>query len=115
MEQRPLTCDDLLFVAFNGRVVAVHRHDGSIVWEWTEGAASNYVGLLPDGDMLFVSSRGYTWALDPATGATLWHQPFKGMGIGVPSLATMRGTSSGSSGAAAETERNEAAQRSASN
>jgi outer membrane protein assembly factor BamB len=64
------------------------------------------VAILPDGDVVFVSTQGYTWALDPATGRELWHQPFKGEGWGIPTLATMRGTSS--SAAAAEQERQDA-------
>jgi outer membrane protein assembly factor BamB len=100
MPQNPLTCDDLLFVAFNGRVLALSRHDGSIIWRWSSPHRGQYITLLPNGDMLFVCSQGYTWALNPATGAELWHQPLKGEGVGIPSLATMRATSSSSSAAA---------------
>src|SRR6185503_4108246 len=34
--------DDLLFVAFNGRVFGISRLDGSIVWRW-KGKASSFV------------------------------------------------------------------------
>jgi hypothetical protein len=72
------------------------------------------VSILPDDDLLLVSCRGYTWALDPATGMTLWHQPFKGEGTGIPSLATMRGAAPGPSAAAAQEEQDAAARQAAS-
>jgi outer membrane protein assembly factor BamB len=105
MADAPLTIADLLFVAFNGRVLAVDRMTGTPLWKWNSGKSS-FVSLLPDGDLLFASTQGYTWALDPATGREIWHQPFKGEGWGIPTLATMRATSS--SGAAAEQERQDA-------
>ena len=100
MSQDELTTDDLLFVAFNGRVLAIRRDDGAIVWRWSSGK-SEYVCLLPDGDKIFVSCRGYTWALDPHDGRELWHQPFKGEGVGFPALATMRGAANDGGAAAA--------------
>ena len=90
MATRALTTDDLLFVSFNGKVIAVDRLDGSIVWKWKASKSTGLVVLLPSGDRLFVSINGYTWALDPTNGAELWFQPFKGEGVGVAILATMR-------------------------
>lgn len=89
--ERIATTDDLLFVSFAGKVHAVDRLDGSILWTWKapKGGGSS-VTILPDLDRLFVSANGYTWALDPCTGAELWHQPFKRMGMGPTMLATMR-------------------------
>lgn len=103
---------DLLFVAFNGRVFGVSRFDGSIIWQWNS-ARSCFVSLLPDDDLLFVSANGYTWALDPATGTELWHQPFKGEGTGVPSLATMRAGAATPSPAAAQEQADQAARAAA--
>jgi outer membrane protein assembly factor BamB len=104
MARETLTTDDLLFVAFNSRVIAVDRLDGTEVWRWkarASGAGTSVPILLPDGDRLFVSIGGYTWALDPLDGRVLWHQPFKGDGVGIPSLATMRGVAGSSVAAAA--------------
>ncbi|HVU63341.1 MAG TPA: PQQ-binding-like beta-propeller repeat protein [Phycisphaerales bacterium] len=97
--QTSLTTADLLFVAFNGRVIAVDRTTGEPVWRW-QSRRGSYITLLPDGDALFVCANGYTWALDPRDGREIWYQPFKGEGSGIPSLATMRGAAN--SGAAAE-------------
>jgi outer membrane protein assembly factor BamB len=108
MTRQRLTTDDLLFVSFTKKVFAVDRLDGTIVWKWTASKSMGVVTLLPSGDRLFVSVNGYTWALDPATGAELWYQEFKGEGLGVAMLATMgdgatdpmvtTGVSSGGSG-----------------
>jgi outer membrane protein assembly factor BamB len=95
--QRPphaIRVETLLFVSFYGKVFAVDRDRGEVVWKWTASKGSgSTVTLLPDGDRLFVSCQGYTWALDPATGRELWYQPFEGEGTGIPMLATLRGQS----------------------
>ena len=90
MATRSLTTDDLLFVSFGDKVIAVDRVDGSVVWKWKASKSTGIVALLPSVDRLFVSINGYTWALDPTNGAELWFQPFKGEGMGVAMLATMR-------------------------
>ncbi|MFN9076503.1 MAG: PQQ-binding-like beta-propeller repeat protein [bacterium] len=95
MATRALTTDDLLFVSFVDKVIAVDRVDGSIVWKWKAPKSTGLVVMLPSGDRLFVSINGYTWALDPTNGAELWFQPFKGEGVGIAMLATMRDGVSG--------------------
>ena len=107
MATRTLTTDDLLFVSFRDKVIAVDRLDGSIVWKWKASQSAGLVALLPSGDRIFVSINGYTWALDPTNGAELWFQGFKGEGIGVAMLATMRDGASNpalTSGAAVQAE-----------
>ena len=104
MSDRTLTTSDLLFVGFNGRVIALDRADGSVVWKWKpsqKGMGNGMVTLLPDGDRLFATIMGYTWALDPVDGRELWYQPLKGEGSGIPTLATMRAASDSSRAAAA--------------
>jgi len=86
-----MTTDDLLFVSFRGKVIALHREDGTVIWKWkAPKGGGGLVTLLPDGDRLYASCQGYTWALDPCNGAELWFQPLKGEGVGTPMLATMR-------------------------
>ncbi|MFM7133505.1 MAG: PQQ-binding-like beta-propeller repeat protein [Planctomycetota bacterium] len=101
MPPSTLTTDDLLFVSFGDKVLAVDRLDGSVVWKWKAPKSSGLVALLPSGDRLFVSINGYTWALDPTNGTELWFQPFKGEGIGIAMLATMRDGVSGAQTTAA--------------
>lgn len=86
---RPL--DDLIFVAFNGRAFAIDRYDGSIVWRFKLSKGSGFAAIMLDGDRLIVSSQGYTHCLDPWRGTLMWLQEFSGEGMGVPSLASVRG------------------------
>jgi outer membrane protein assembly factor BamB len=101
---RTITTNELLFVGFNGRVIALDRADGSVVWKWRpsqKGMGNGIVTLLPDGDRLFATIMGYTWALDPVDGHELWYQPLKGEGQGIATLATMTAAADASRLAAA--------------
>jgi outer membrane protein assembly factor BamB len=83
----------LIFVGFKSQVVALHRDTGELVWKWRCPSGSGYVTLLLDGDRLIVSVMGYTYCLDPANGNEVWCNELPGMGIGVASLASVRGCS----------------------
>lgn len=88
--------DDLVFVGFNSRVLALHRETGEILWHWKAPKPSSgaYVTLLLDGDRLIVSANGYLYCLDPSNGDQLWYNETKGFGTGVASIASFRGNSS---------------------
>lgn len=79
-----------IYFAFNGRIFALDRRDGSILWRWQPPKGGNFVTLLPDGDRLLVCSDGYLWALRAEDGLCLWSQPFKGEGTGIAVLASPR-------------------------
>ena len=96
-----LTIQDLAFVGFHSRVVALDRETGRIVWDWkSPKGSSSHVAVLLDGDRLIVSVQGYMYCLDPITGRQLWNNPLKGFGTGIPSLTSIHGNS-GSAAAAA--------------
>lgn len=86
-----VTLDDLVFVGLRGYVVALHRDTGGVVWS-NNNLKSGYTTLLLDGDRLIVSTNGYLFCLDPFTGGMLWEQPLTGYGVGIASLASLRGT-----------------------
>jgi outer membrane protein assembly factor BamB len=86
--------DDLVFVGFNRRVVALDRYSGEIRWDWKASKGGGYVSILIDGDRLIVNCQGYTWCLDPLSGDEVWFQPLKGFGMGIAGLASLRGGSS---------------------
>jgi outer membrane protein assembly factor BamB len=85
---------DLLFLGLNGRVAAIDRESGEIVWEWTakdpdkKRAVGGFMTLLVDQGQLFASANGYTYRLDPVTGDELWANPLRGWGVGPTALAT---------------------------
>ncbi len=85
---------DLVFVGFGKRVVALHRDTGDVFWQWTAPRGSGYAAVLLDGDRLIVSVMGYTYCLDPATGTSMWSNDLQGLGTGVASLASVRGSTS---------------------
>ncbi len=110
-----LTVDDLVYVGFNSRIAALNRLTGELVWDWKAPSGSGFVALLLEGDQLVVSVSGYTYALDPATGETLWTNLLKGFGYGIPCLVSTSGTTLGHSAAAAEQAAQQARQNSANN
>ncbi len=87
--------EQLVFVGFNSRVVALNRDTGDIVWKWISHRGNGYTTVLLDGDRLIVSVIGYTYCLDPLTGRQLWYNELKGLGTGVTSLASVNGIAMG--------------------
>ena len=93
--------EDLVYVGFNRRVIALDRYSGQIVWDWKSPKGAGFPSMLVDGDRLIVSVQGYTFCLEPITGALVWENELKGYGTGIPSLASARGITTSQSGAAA--------------
>ena len=87
--------DQLIFVGFHSQVVALDRDDGRVVWKWGSPKGKGYVTVLLDGDRLIASVMGYTYCLEAATGRQLWFNELAGMGVGVASLASVRGGMAG--------------------
>lgn len=101
LRQPGYTLMDLVFLGFNSRVIALHRETGNVVWMWKSPKGKHaYVAVLLDGDKIIASVNGYTYGLDPLSGAQLWQNELKGTGFGIPSVVSLRGNS-GSAGAAA--------------
>ncbi len=93
--------EDLVYVGFNKNVIALDRYTGEKIWDWKSPKGSGFPSILVDGDRLVVSVQGYTYCLEPVTGAVVWENELKGFGTGIPSLASVRGSSSGQGGASA--------------
>ena len=89
--------EQLVFVGFNSQIVALDRDTGELVWKWKSPSGSGYVAVLLDGDRLLVSVQGYTYCLIPESGHVLWTNRLEGLGVGVPCLASARGTTTGQS------------------
>jgi len=91
----------LVFLGFNSRVAALDRDTGETVWSWrSPKGTSDYVAVLLDGDRLIVSIQGYTYCLNPLNGEQIWVNPLKGHGLGIPTLVSIHGTSTGAAVAA---------------
>ena len=99
--QPAISVMDLVFLGFNSRVIALHRQTGEVAWMWKcPKGRHSYVAVLLDGDIIIASVNGYTYGLDPLSGAQIWQNVLKGTGHGVPAVVSLRGNS-GSAGAAA--------------
>ena len=106
--------EDLVYVGFNRRVIALDRYTGEKIWDWKAAKGSGFPSILVDGDRLIVSVQGYTTCLEPITGAVVWENELKGFGTGIPSLVSVRGSSSGQSAAAKKSQADQQAAAAAS-
>ena len=51
-----MSLQDLLFVGFNGRVVALEQRSGELVWEWKcPKPSAQMVALLVQGERIYAS------------------------------------------------------------
>ncbi|HWB20466.1 MAG TPA: PQQ-binding-like beta-propeller repeat protein [Phycisphaerales bacterium] len=98
---RERTMADLVYVGFNSQVVALDRYTGEEVWMWKCPKRGGFVAILIDGDRIIASCNGYTYCLDPLFGQVVWSNELKGRGVGIPSVASVNGTSNATSGASA--------------
>jgi len=102
--------DDIVFVGFNKQVIALDRYNGTKIWDWKSPKGNGFPTMLLDGDRLIVSVSGYTYCLEPTTGAVVWGNELKGYGVGIACLASSRGSSlSGQAAATAQAQRQRAA------
>ena len=83
--------DNVVFVGLNGRVAALDRASGRILWKWrAPKPRRGYVSLLLlDEYQLIASVNGYTYSLDPRTGRQHWFNELSGFGIGVTSIVAL--------------------------
>jgi len=84
----------VLFILCRGRVAAIDKKDGSIVWEvklnaYITGVAQAIGQLQVEGDKIFVGSKGILLCLSTKDGALLWKNELKGWGYGFVSLANV--------------------------
>jgi len=84
--------EDLVFVGIGGRVVALYRDSGQQAWLTKLG--SDFVNVTVQGGRIYAAASGEIFCLDPLTGQPLWHNPLKGYGLGLVTIA-FEGHSSG--------------------
>jgi hypothetical protein len=89
-EKHVMALNDMLFVGLNGRVAALDRGTGAVIWEWRPARkGGGWVTLLLDRDLLLVAANGYLYALDAQTGEERWNNPLKGWGTGIACFAAI--------------------------
>lgn len=77
----------LVFIGIKGSVVALNRATGQQVWV-THLKGSDFVHVVLQDGALLASCRGEIFCLDPLTGVGMWHNPLKGFGMGLATIAT---------------------------
>ena len=75
-----------IYVGIKGYVLALDRTSGIILWK-TSVAGSSFVTVVDDGPHVFALSHGEAYCLEASNGAILWHNPLKGFGLGIGSIA----------------------------
>ncbi len=95
---------DFIYVGIKGSVVALDRTTGRQVWA-THLKGSYFVNVVLQNGALLAACCGEIFCLDPSTGAGLWHNPLKGFGTDLATIAT--GARHGDVGVLAEQQRQE--------
>ena len=81
-----------IFIGMHGRAFCLDRMTGQVLWS-TNLKGSDFVTLLPDGDVVLAATHGEIFCLQAATGKLLWHNEMPGQGLGLVSIATASGVS----------------------
>jgi outer membrane protein assembly factor BamB len=84
-----------LFIFSNGKVAAINKKDGSIVWEikmkqYVKATMSYAVGQISlEGDKLYIGVSGILICLKAKDGSLVWINELKGWGYGFVSMANV--------------------------
>jgi len=78
---------DLIFVGIKGSVVALYRSTGQQAWA-TRLKGMDFVNLVLEEDKVLATCCGEIFCLDALEGKVLWHNPLKGLGRGLATIAT---------------------------
>jgi len=85
-----MTGSNLIYIGIKGAVVAVDRATGAEVWV-CELKGADFVNVAVVDGGLYAATKGELFCLDAATGATRWHNPMRGYGWGLMSIAAAGG------------------------
>jgi outer membrane protein assembly factor BamB len=98
---------DLMFIGIRGSVVALARVTGQQVWA-THLKGWSFVNVVVEDGRVLASCYGEIFCLDPLTGNALWHNPLKGFGTGLATMAMEGNPGSGNAAVVAEKSRRDA-------
>jgi len=104
---------DLIFIGIKGSVVALNRATGEQIWA-THLKGAEFVNVVLQGEAVIASCSGEIFCLDSLTGNARWHNPLKGFGMGLATLATGAHAASANAPLQAEKQRRDQAAAAAS-
>jgi hypothetical protein len=96
--------EQLVFIGIKGSVVALNRATGKQVWA-TRLKGWDFVNVVVQEGTVLASSSGEIFSLDPFTGVVMWHNPLKGFGTGLATIAMAPSAQSGNASVLAEKRR----------
>jgi outer membrane protein assembly factor BamB len=99
---------DLIFIGIKGSVVALYRDTGQQAWI-TRLRGGDFVNVVLERDKVLATAAGEIFCLDAVGGRVLWHNPLKGFGRGLATIATEDNPGSGSTAVLSEKHRRDAA------
>ena len=99
---------DSVFIGIKGSVVALNRATGQQVWA-THLKGSDFVNVVVQDGTVLASCYGEIFCLDPFTGNACWHNPLKGFGLGLATIASEHDPGTGNALVLAEKHRRDAA------
>lgn len=79
-----------VFIGIKGTVVALDRATGQEVW-CVGLTGSDFVNVAVEEGAVLAATKGELFCLDPATGQIRWHNPLKGLGRGLITIASPGG------------------------
>ena len=85
---------DLVFIGIKGCVIALDRATGAQVWV-TRLKGGDFVNVVVRNGAILASCYGEIFCLDALTGNALWHNPLKGFGMGLATIALEEGPPGG--------------------
>ena len=88
--------EELVYIGIKGRVLALSRATGEIVWSTDLDAGflnTGFVHVVVDGNDVFATTQGEVSCLDAVTGQIRWQNPLRGYGMGIASIATRNANS----------------------
>ena len=78
---------ELVFIGIKGSVGALNRATGQQVWA-ARLKGSDFVNVVLQDGAVLASCYGEIFCLDPLAGTRMWHNPLKGFGLGLATIAT---------------------------
>jgi len=86
-----MNTSELIFIGIKGSVIALNRSTGNQVWA-TRLQSNEFVNVVLEVNNLFATTHGEIYCLNALTGKIHWHNPLKGYGWGLATIAISTGT-----------------------
>src|SRR5216117_4082314 len=82
-----MAAQSYVFIGVKGTVLALDQSTGQEAWRRRLDGA-DFVNVTSVGGDLYATTRGEIFALEPWTGEIRWHNPLKGLGRGLVTIAS---------------------------